>query len=58
MLFATNRGFERGHVEVELLASPRLQGLTFWQPNRKGNHEVALQVNQERFFEHYFGIFQ
>jgi purine nucleosidase len=50
-------GFERGQVEVEL-TSNRLQGLTFWQPDQAGQHEVALQVNKERFFEHYFGVFQ
>lgn len=48
--------FERGQVEVEL-TSNRLQGLTFWTPVEKGKHEVALQVNPERFFAHYFGVF-
>jgi inosine-uridine nucleoside N-ribohydrolase len=46
--------FEKGWVDVEL-ASPRLQGLTYWDPSAvHSRHEVAVAVNPERFFEHYF----
>ncbi len=47
--------FERGQVEIEL-ASPRLAGLTHWTPRRDGPHAVALEVDQARFFQHYFSI--
>jgi purine nucleosidase len=49
--------FTRGQVDVEL-ASPRLAGLTHWQAERGGSHEVALEVNPQRFFEHYFSFFR
>jgi inosine-uridine nucleoside N-ribohydrolase len=46
--------FEQGLVEVEL-ASERLQGLTHWTPGGPATgHEVALAVNRDVFFEHYF----
>ncbi len=48
--------FTRGHVDVEL-TSPRLMGLTHWQPNDNGVHEVALQVSPDRFFDHFFSYF-
>ncbi len=50
-------GFERGQVEVEL-TSARLAGHTHWTPNPAGQHEVALTVNAEKFFDHYFSFFQ
>jgi purine nucleosidase len=50
-------GFERGHVAVEL-ASQGLQGLTHWEPSgTDATHEVALTVNRDRFFEHFFSLF-
>ena len=49
-------GFERGTVEVEL-ASDRLMGMTLWEPGGgEAGHEVALQVDDERFFDHYFSL--
>ncbi len=48
--------FQRGTVEVEL-TSPRLTGTTFWKRDASGQHEVALEVDAERFFEHYFSVF-
>jgi len=49
--------FEKGLVEVEL-ASDRLGGLTYWTLQASpGPHEVALQVEAERFFDHYFSVF-
>lgn len=55
--------FERGHVDVEL-KSERLLGMTHWSGVNKdiatptGPHEVAMQVNSQRFFEHYFSVFE
>jgi inosine-uridine nucleoside N-ribohydrolase len=49
--------FERGSVEVEL-ASEQLRGMTRWTPDgRGGQHEIALDVDPGRFFEHYFSVF-
>jgi len=54
--------FERGRVDVEL-KSDRLLGMTHWSGVTKditppsGPHEVALEVNPQRFFEHYFSVF-
>ncbi|HHY57134.1 MAG TPA: nucleoside hydrolase [Chloroflexi bacterium] len=45
--------FTRGRVEVEL-QSARLGGLTAWTPDPAGPHEVALEVDADRFFAHYF----
>lgn len=46
--------FERGNVEIEL-ESPRLKGTTYWTPDKEnGGHNVALGVNKNLFFEHYF----
>jgi inosine-uridine nucleoside N-ribohydrolase len=49
--------FERGTVEVEL-GSERLSGFTHWKEGGDGaRHEVALEVDPARFFEHYFSVF-
>ena len=48
--------FERGQVEVEL-KSDKLLGMTHWRPQTDGPHEVALSVNSEQFFNHYFSFF-
>ena len=47
--------FERGSVDVEL-TSERLYGKTYWQSDADGPHQVALDVNADRFFEHYFSV--
>ncbi len=47
--------FERGCVDVEL-KSDRVTGQTHWTPKTDGPHEVALQVNPARFFDHYFKV--
>jgi purine nucleosidase len=48
--------FTQGTVKVELL-SETLQGFTHWNPNAEDpHHEVALEVNRERFFDHYFSV--
>jgi purine nucleosidase len=50
--------FQKGSVEVEL-ASEKLRGLTFWKPAATdAQHEVALEVNRQRFFDHYFSVFR
>jgi len=49
--------FERGTVEVELL-SHRTKGMTYWMPDEKGPHEVAITVDSQKFFEHYFSFFE
>ena len=48
--------FEKGIVEVET-ESKRLEGLTYWKADEKGNNEVAFEVDKERFFKHYFSVF-
>ncbi len=48
--------FKKGTVEVEL-TSERLGGMTFWMPGGSEKHEVALEVDSTRFFEHYFSVF-
>jgi purine nucleosidase len=48
--------YELGQVDVEL-QSPRLEGLTHFNGGaEKKPHRVALGVNSQRFFEHYFGV--
>ncbi len=49
--------FERGRVRVELL-DPELNGLTRWTPGSDGPHEAALDVDAERFFQHFFAVFE
>jgi purine nucleosidase len=48
-------GFARGEVEIEL-ASKHLAGLTHWAASSQGRHEVALTVDPQRFFDHYFSV--
>jgi purine nucleosidase len=49
--------FEKGNVEVEL-TSPRLLGMTHWDPNVKDpRHEIAMEVDPGAFFEEYFSVF-
>jgi len=45
--------YRTGHVQIEL-ASNRLAGLTWFEPNDQGTVRVADHVEPERFFEHYF----
>jgi purine nucleosidase len=50
--------FEKGTVEIEL-ASERVRGMTHWTPGSAGDrHEIALQVDAERFFDHFFSLFE
>jgi purine nucleosidase len=50
-------GFDRGTVRVELKEDKRV-GATCWSPDPSGSHEVALRVRPERFFDHFFSVFQ
>jgi len=46
--------FERGNiVETELCG--RVAGLTHWEADSNGKHNIAVSVEADRFFEHYFG---
>jgi inosine-uridine nucleoside N-ribohydrolase len=50
--------FERGTVEVELEDRDTI-GRTYWQPGgASSRHAVAVSVDKNRFFEHYFGMFE
>ncbi len=50
--------FEWGTVDVEL-DDERQKGRTRWTPGGSpAKHEVALDVDSERFFEHYFSVFE
>ncbi len=49
--------FQRGAVTVEL-DNPDQRGRTLWQPGApKGRHAVAVEVDPQRFFRHYFSVF-
>jgi inosine-uridine nucleoside N-ribohydrolase len=49
-------GFKTGTVTIEIV-DEALKGQTLWQPHRvDGQHQVALTVDSQRFFEHYFSI--
>lgn len=55
--------FEKGTVDVEL-ASPHVSGMTHWQPAPTENsklsdspHEIAVDVDVDRFFDRYFSVF-
>ena len=49
--------FEKGNVEVEL-QSTRLAGMTHFSGNPAGGREVAVEVDPQRFFDHYFSVLQ
>jgi inosine-uridine nucleoside N-ribohydrolase len=56
-------GFTSGRVDIEL-SGERVAGLTHWAPGAQPAphqvapcHEVALRVDPERFFSHYFSVF-
>lgn len=49
--------FRKGNVQIEL-TNDRLLGWTHWKPGGPdAQHEVALDVNPPRFFEHFFSLF-
>ena len=49
--------FERGKVEAEFV-DEQLKGFTRWAKQADGPHEVATQVDAERFFRAYFSVFE
>jgi len=50
--------FEPGNVEVELTSSKAL-GMTYWEPGvQGGKHNIAVDVNVDRFLDHYFSVFK
>ncbi len=50
--------FSTGNVEVELTPERGL-GQTLWTPSSaNGSHEVAFDVDSNRFFEHFFSVFK
>ncbi|MFW6269219.1 MAG: nucleoside hydrolase [Bacillota bacterium] len=48
--------YKKGEIEVELL-SERRKGATYLDLDENGSHQVALDVNRERFFDHFFSVF-
>jgi purine nucleosidase len=49
--------YEKGFVEIEL-KKKKERGLTRWEPDSKGKHEIAVEVNPDKFFESYFSVFK
>ncbi len=47
--------FRRGDVHVEL-ESKRYGGLTEWKANPEGKNQVAFEVDDQRFFRHYWNV--
>lgn len=47
--------FENGQAEIEL-CSERLAGYTHWKPHPNGPQQIALEVDSNRFFAHYFSV--
>lgn len=51
-------GFKKGKVEIELEKKGH-KGLTHWKSHKRtGCHEVALEVDKDRFFQHYLSMFR
>lgn len=49
-------GYQRGRVDIELASKPLL-GMTHFTPDPSGPHEIASEVNAQRFFDAYFAVF-
>lgn len=49
--------YEKGIVDVEI-TSDRLAGMTMWNHQELGAHEVAFDVNPRQFFKSYFAHFK
>jgi len=49
--------YQPGDVEVEL-ASPRVSGMTHWTATDDGPHQIAVTVDPQAFFQHYFQVFE
>ena len=48
-------GFKRGTIETDLESS-RSRGLLYFNESPDGKNEIALEVDGEKFFRHYFEI--
>jgi inosine-uridine nucleoside N-ribohydrolase len=48
--------FGRGEIHLDL-TNPEHAGITRFEPDPKGKHQIALDVDPERFFEHFFSVF-
>ncbi|HEX2962531.1 MAG TPA: nucleoside hydrolase [Ignavibacteriales bacterium] len=50
--------FRKGNVEIELDKKGH-KGLTRWKSHKRtGFHEVAVEVDRDRFFQHYLSMFR
>ena len=50
--------FRKGTIDIEL-HSPKLTGFTYWTDNElAGIHHRAISVDEDRFFSHFFSVFQ
>lgn len=47
--------YKRGNVEIEL-KSDKLMGLTHFEEDIHGKNEIAVKVQPEKFFAHYFDV--
>jgi len=48
--------YQDGTVDIEL-ASPAVPGMALWNPHTDPKpHRIAVEVDAERFFEHYFAV--
>lgn len=47
--------YESGDVEIDL-ENPELLGKTHWAAQENGVHEIAVKVNSNAFFDHFFGV--
>ena len=48
--------YQRGYISIELIDTESA-GITKWQHDDNGRHEIATDVNKNKFFEEYFSIF-
>ena len=48
--------YKNGEIEVELI-NEKTMGATYLNLDEKGPHEVALEVDSQRFFKHFFSVF-
>ncbi len=49
--------FTKGDINLDIDDNEH-PGITRWNPNDEGKHEVALSVNKDKFFEEYFSVFK
>jgi purine nucleosidase len=50
-------GFARGQIQVELDDGETL-GMTHWEPGPNGHHQIALSVQTQKFYKHFFAFFE